>query len=329
LKLLIIQTAFLGDVVLATSLLETLHAEFPEAELHILVRSGNEGLFRQHPYLKKVFVWDKSAPKWKTIYSLIKQIRREKYDETIVVQRYFTAGLLAVFSGATAVSGFRSSPFSRWFTHRAKHVISASPNSSTRDGTQSCVNCPSYASTTSSAQALSRSTGMGKIGPYTMAPFVTLSPASVWFTKQWPASEWVKLMQQLPAHFTVYLLGGKNDKARCESIRKAAARGNAMTLAGDLDLLASAALMSKAYMNFTNDSGPLHLCSAMNAPVSAFFLSTVPEFGFGPLSEKGKVIQTTAALPCRPCGLHGHRTCPKGHFSCSQLEISVSDWLKS
>ena len=83
-----------------------------------------------------------------------------------------------------------------------------------------------------------------------------------------------------------------------------------------------AALMEGAAMNYVNDSAPLHIASAMNAPVTAVFCSTVPAFGFGPLRENGRVVETTEKLDCRPCGLHGHRACPKGHFRCA-LGIGV------
>ena len=69
-------------------------------------------------------------------------------------------------------------------------------------------------------------------------------------------------------------------------------------------------------MNYVNDSGPLHMASAVNAPVTAFFCSTIPKFGFGPLSENSTIIQTTEELSCRPCGLHGLKNCPKKHFKC-------------
>lgn len=70
-------------------------------------------------------------------------------------------------------------------------------------------------------------------------------------------------------------------------------------------------------MNYVNDSAPLHIASAMNAPVTAIFCSTVPAFGFGPLRENGRVVETLEKLDCRPCGLHGHQACPKGHFKCA------------
>ena len=73
--------------------------------------------------------------------------------------------------------------------------------------------------------------------------------------------------------------------------------------------------MKKAKMNFVNDSGPLHLASSMNAPTTAFFCSTDPSFGFGPLAEN-RTVKEVKNLDCRPCGLHGHKNCPEGHFKC-------------
>ena len=75
--------------------------------------------------------------------------------------------------------------------------------------------------------------------------------------------------------------------------------------------------MESATRNYVNDSGPLHLASSVNAPVTAFFCSTTPNFGFGPLSENSAIVEVEN-LDCRPCGLHGHKTCPKGHFECAE-----------
>ena len=70
-------------------------------------------------------------------------------------------------------------------------------------------------------------------------------------------------------------------------------------------------------MNYVNDSAPMHIGSAMDAPVTAIYCSTVPEFGFGPLSTNSRILQTDENLSCRPCGLHGYTSCPKGHFDCA------------
>jgi ADP-heptose:LPS heptosyltransferase len=71
---LIIQTAFIGDVILATALIEKLHAFFPDAHIDFLLRKGNEGLLVNHPYLREVIVFDKKN-KYSNLWKLLKKIR--------------------------------------------------------------------------------------------------------------------------------------------------------------------------------------------------------------------------------------------------------------
>ena len=145
----------------------------------------------------------------------------------------------------------------------------------------------------------------------------TISPASLWYTKQYPAEKWVELLRRIPVEARVYLLGSPADLALCEDIIKRAGHPGAISLAGKLTFLQSAALMKRARMNFTNDSAPMHLASAVNAPVTAIYCSTVPEFGFGPLSDNSFIVETSEKLACRPCGLHGFTSCPEKHFRCA------------
>ncbi|HPS63902.1 MAG TPA: glycosyltransferase family 9 protein, partial [Bacteroidales bacterium] len=154
----------------------------------------------------------------------------------------------------------------------------------------------------------------GRLAPGTC---YTLSPASLWFTKQYPAEKWAELIRLIPEEAGVFLLGSKSDAALCESIMAQSSHPGTVNLAGKLTLLQSAAVMRCARMNFTNDSAPMHLAAAVDAPVTAIFCSTVPEFGFGPLSSDAAVVQIAEPLACRPCGLHGRSSCPEGHFRCA------------
>ena len=117
---------------------------------------------------------------------------------------------------------------------------------------------------------------------------------------------------------SVMLLGGPDDFAACANIAAAADRSKVQNLAGRLTFLESAALMQGAAMNYVNDSAPMHIASAVNAPVTAVFCSTVPAFGFTPLSDQSRVVETLHLLDCRPCGLHGYQDCPQGHFRCAE-----------
>jgi heptosyltransferase-2 len=152
--------------------------------------------------------------------------------------------------------------------------------------------------------------------------YIVIAPSSVWFTKQAPKPKIIELINQQTKGLTIYLIGAPTDKIYCQSIIDESKSNTVQNLAGELSLLESAVLIEQAILSYVNDSAPLHLASAMNAPVKAFFCSTVPEFGFSPLSDEFEILQVNQKLDCRPCGLHGYKECPKGHFKCG-LEIEL------
>ena len=136
--------------------------------------------------------------------------------------------------------------------------------------------------------------------------------------------KWIELIKRL--NRKIYLIGGNKDYEKCaQIITKSITKIE--NLCGELTLLQSAALMKDAEMNYVNDSAPMHIASAMNAPITAIYCSTIPEFGFGPLSTHSIVVQTKEQLDCKPCGLHGLKDCPKGHFKCADT-IDVNEIIK-
>ncbi len=331
-KFLVIQTAFIGDVVLATALLEKLHSYFPDAQIDFLVRKGNEALLTNHPYLHEVLIWDKKQNKLKNLWLLIRRIRRTKYDKVINVQRFAATGLLTAFSGARETIGFDKNPLSFLFTRKFPHIVSAlATPQPTPAAPQIAPGRPLHeidrnqqliAAFTDDHPAKPRlypsATDLNKVQPYKNRPYITVSPASVWFTKQYPAEKWAAFLREVPESYTVYLLGAPSDKELCDQIRTlAAAPAAIINLSGQLSFLQSAALMKDSAMNYVNDSAPMHFASAVNAPVTAVYCSTIPAFGFGPLSDEKFIVEIKEPLDCRPCGLHGYRACPKGHFHCA------------
>jgi heptosyltransferase-2 len=322
---LLIQTAFIGDVILATALVEYLAQHEPYAPLDVLVRRGNEGLLAGNPHIRRVLVWDKKSQKYPNLLRLLRQIRQEDYYQVVTLQRFASTGFLTAFSGAPLRAGFAENPFSRLFTRRVPHVIG--------DGTHEVARNLRLLPEAVSRPALPRPrlyptpADEAAAAPYAAGgEYVCLAPTSVWFTKQYPEEKWLELLAALPAGLPVYLLGGPPDTAACERLAQAAARPGLVNLSGKLSLLASAALMRGAVLNYVNDSAPLHLCSATDAPVCAIFCSTVPAFGFGPLSTFARVVEHPGPLACRPCGLHGHARCPLGHFRCAR-EIETAQLL--
>jgi heptosyltransferase-2 len=156
------------------------------------------------------------------------------------------------------------------------------------------------------------------VSSYQQLPYLCIAPASVWFTKQFSLEKWVDLINALPFKGPIYLIGGPGDKLLCDQILQKINRKSVLNLAGRLSFLASAALQKKAVLNYVNDSAPMHFASAVNAPVVAVYCSTLPNFGFGPLSDHSFVVQTNEALSCRPCGIHGKKQCPLKHFDCAK-----------
>jgi len=315
-KILVIQTAFIGDVVLATSLLESLHQAYPLALIDILVRQGNESLFLQHPFLNQVLVWIKKSNKYQNWFRLLFKIRTSRYDAIINVQRFAATGAWTALSNAKFKIGFDKNPFSFLFTHRVAHHFTGSDLHEI-DRNHQLISV--LLDTPVKKPVLyPSSSDEATVAAYQQLPYICMAPASVWFTKQFPLESWVTLINEIPFNGVIYLIGGPGDKIVGDQILKKVKQKAVVNVAGRLSFLASAALQKKAVMNYVNDSAPLHFASAVNAPVTAIYCSTLPIFGFGPLSNKSFVVQTSQALACRPCGIHGKKQCPFKHFDCAK-----------
>lgn len=314
-NILVIQTAFIGDAILASSLIEKLYAYFPGAQLSILVRKGNETIYENHPFIKETLVWNKKENKLPNLFKLLAYIRKTKFDAVINCHRFGSSGFLTAFSGARHTAGYKENPFSFLFNYTVRHVIGDGRHETERynelveDFTDKIVFKP---------KLYPSEKDLKTVMPFQETTYVCLAPASVWFTKQLPAEKWTELCDKTDPAIRLFLLGAPGDIALCTQIKIKSKHPNIEILAGKLSLLQSCALMKNAVMNYVNDSAPLHLATSVNAPVTAFFCSTVPEFGFGPLSDRSRVVEVKG-LECRPCGIHGYNACPLGHFKCGRL----------
>ena len=339
-KILVIQTAFIGDLVLATALVESLHEQYPQASIDIVVRKGNEPLFNEHPFINELIVWDKKNSKYLNWLSILKKMRVKNYDVLINLQRFAATGLWTILANANTTIGFDKNPFSFLFTHKVKHDISTLNQNISASAVHEINR--NHALTSSLGEfplAMPKlyptKSDYEKVKVYQAQKYITIAPASVWFTKQFPLTAWVSLINELKFEGPIYILGGPADKALGDAIVNEVSKLNSNTsnisttsnassaskkiinLSGELGFLASAALQQKAVINYVNDSAPMHFCSAVNAPVVAIYCSTIPAFGFGPLSTNSFIVETQEQLACRPCGLHGNKQCPLGHFNCA------------
>ncbi len=316
-KILVVQTASIGDVILATPLIEKLHTFYPEAQVDILIKKGNESLFQNHPYLKNVLIWNKNGHKYRNLLDIINIIREQKYDLLVNVQRFLTSGFLTLLSGAKKTVGFNKNPLSFFFTYRIRHLI-GKKGKGIHEVDRNHKLIEAWTDQRSGKMKLHPSQkDLAKMSSYKTHKYICVAPASLWFTKQYPIEKWIDFLKNIDSDLYVYFLGASVDADICQQIIVGSKHPNCLNLSGKLSFLESAALMKDASMNFVNDSAPMHLASSVNAAITVMYCSTVPELGFGPMSDDSKIIEVNEVLNCRPCGLHGHRECPEKHFKCA------------
>lgn len=317
-KILIIQNGGFGDHVLVTSLVETIAASLPGVVIDVLIGKGNETIFANNPHVRKAMSWNKKANKYGNLLRLAREVRAEKYDLVLNLHRYLNLGLLALYAGARVTVGFNKSPVSRFYTRSVVHGPLKDDGTVLHETERNHRLVEWFIPGTPAKPKLYPSAeDIKQVEAYKHTPFVCIGVAASRFTNTFPREKWRDMILELPEALTVYLLGAAPDIPLCDWIREGASTRKVVSLAGKLSLIQSAALMKDARMNFTCDSSALHLASAMNAPVTAIYMSTTTANGFGPLSDDRTIVETKDVLACRPCTHKGRSACPRKDFACA------------
>jgi heptosyltransferase-2 len=327
--ILIIQTAFIGDTILASHFARAVKDQYPNAKIHFFLRKGNESVIQGLSTIEKVWVWDKQGGKTKNLIKLILELREIRFDMVFNLHRHFNSGLVSALMKSPFKAGFQQNPLSFFYTHKVNHLIPHKSLSGVWHEVQRNLQLLQKALPTLVIGDNSKiykpelpliEKHFTKVAPYISQDYFVIAPASVWFTKAWSEHKYRELTLELGKKGKVFFIGAPSDKELCDRIREGIS--NTENLCGPLNLLDSAALMKNAKRVFVNDSAPLHLASCVNAKTTAIFCSTVQEFGYTPLADDSVVVDMGNSLSCRPCGLHGYKACPLDHFKCAE-EIEV------
>lgn len=331
--ILIIQTAFIGDTILASQFARAVKDQYPNAKIHFFLRKGNESVIQGLESIEKVWVWDKAGGKVKNLFNLIRALRGIQFDMVFNLHRHFNSGLVTALMKSPFKAGFKQNPLSFFYTHKVNHLIPHITLSGLWHEVQRNLQLLQEAEPTFQIVDNSKiykpelplqEKNFTKVAPHTEGTYFVVAPASVWFTKAWSENKFRELTMELAKLGRVIFIGAPTDKDLCDRIRLDIPQTE--NLCGQLNLLDSAALMKKAKRVFVNDSAPLHLASCVNAKTTAIFCSTVQEFGYTPLADDSVVVDVGATLSCRPCGLHGYKSCPLGHFKCAE-DIQIKSVL--
>lgn len=315
-RILLIHTAFLGDLVLTTPLITALKSIFPESDIYLLTTPTGAELLDGLKELKKIIVYDKRG-KEKGIFSFfskIKEIRNMGFELVISPHRSFRSSFIALFSKTPQRIGFDKAslssiynfqvPFRKELNEVERNLELLKPVGGIPSGFKPELKLP-----------LNNSINLEKFGLKNNHPKVAIAPGSRWETKRWTTSGYAKLCELIVKEFgaMVYILGTDEDKEVADEIEKKS-DVPIINLAGKTSIPELLALMKEMKMLVANDSGSVHIASALKVPVVAIFGPTVPEQGFAPYGTKHIIVQNR--LKCAPCSAHGPRKCPEGHFRC-------------
>ncbi len=314
-RLLILQTGFLGDAVLASGMLRYLAGAVPHAEIGLVVRAEFGDLFEGHPAVAYLHRFDKRASGGTA--RLARELQAATYTTAFLPHRSLRTAVIARRAGIPRRIGFRQSDAPWLLTDRVEYRLSLheTERNAMLLGRAGIRGNPEHLHPWLVPVPAALAEARGRFAGET-AGHVVIAPGSVWPTKRWAADGFVGLARALrSAGHMPLLVGSPGERQLCEQIAASAGLGPDAVLAGELSLPQLLAVIACADRVVTNDSAPLHLAESVGTPVTAIFGPTVPEFGFGPRG-KHSVAVGPGQMPCRPCGIHGGKRCPLGTHAC-------------
>ena len=319
-RILLIRLSSLGDILLMTPSLNLLRTACPQAQIDVLIKAEYRDLLRAHPGINRLLAFDSRQPLLRTLRGL----RADRYDLALDLHctprsQVLLRGLRAhrkltynkqVLRRALLVRlGWntlrRMTPVPELYTAPLRHL-----------GLTGCLGPPTMHLDPESMEAMQAHIARS-LPDAPDQPLLAVAPGARWPTKRWPVARFAAVAQELAREkqAAVVVLGGP-DEARlahelCGKLDVPVING-----AGTLPLMDSASLLSRCRLLISNDSGLMHMATALQVPVVAIFGPTVQEFGFYPFQARAEVV--SEPLPCRPCSTKGSRRCPRGHHACMQ-----------
>ena len=319
-RVLLIRLSSLGDILLMTPLLSLLRAACPQAQVDVLVKAEYRDLLRAHPEITRLLTFDSRQ----SLLSALRALRADRYD--LALDLHCTPRSQLLLRGLRAR---RRLVYNKRVLRRA--LLVRLGWNTLRD----VIPVPELY-----VAPLRRLGLTGRLGPPTMhldpesteamqahiartlpdashQPLLAVAPGARWPTKRWPVERFATVAQELAREkqAAVVILGGP-DEAQLARTLYDKIDVPVVNAAGTLSLMNSAALLSRCRLLISNDSGLMHMATALRVPVVAIFGPTVQEFGFYPFQARSEVV--SEPLACRPCSTKGSIRCPREHHACMQ-----------
>ncbi len=356
-RILLIKPSALGDVVHTIPLLVRLRARYPRARIDWLITPENAEIVRCHPALSNVVLFarhdfSRRGRRWRAVVAfldLLKQIRRAKYDLVVDMHGQVRSAFFTLISGARVRIGF-DRPIKRSLTVSAEHDLKNVPSHGWRGAREGSWIAYTHRIPipTLDVHAIDRYLWVAPLlgldddppdltiylssetirnverlleehGVPASKLLVVLVPGTIWETKHWTIEGFAGVARQfIREGFAVALAGTKRDQQRCQQI--AAAAPGACDLSGKTTPAELAALIRRAEVAVTNDSGSMHVAASLGKPMVSVFGPTNPVH-IGPYQRPESVVRVD--LPCSPCNYRRLSQCPFDHACMKQVTSAM------
>lgn len=329
-RIVVVQTGFLGDVVLTTPLLTTLHQQLRPESLTVLTTPQAKPLVEHHPHVSRVLVDAKRTDGrgFSGLWRTAQRLRQERFTLAVAAHKSLRTALLLALAGIPQRVGFRQSP--GWFLyhrtaqrdsqrHEVERILCIMRAFDLEP--EDCNRVPRVEYPEATKELALNVLRSNNLAP--TDPLFVVCPGSVWPTKRWTVDGFASLVRRLESSYgRVLLCGGPDDAEVAHTVHEQAGH-HGVNLVGQADLQIFMALVDHAQVVISNDSAPMHIAVARGVPVVAIFCATTPSLGYGPYTNNAVIVEKKD-LSCRPCGRHGSHACPLGTNACMR-EISVDD----
>jgi len=330
-KILVIQTAFLGDLILSTTLFKKIKQKHPESHITLLVNKGTEQILSNNPNIDFIVPVDKKQT-FKNPLQFIRflyELKKENFSICYSPHFSHRSSLISFFSGSKIRIGYKESGFG--FLHTKTYPR---PLRGVHEVQKLLQLVDSVGLERPEIFLNKEVNGEIKSKMEDVSEFIVVAPSSIWETKRMPIEKFIELVRQILENtpYTPVIIGSKNDKYLSDQIVNVHGP-KVVDMTGRTNLMELSYIISRAKCVISNDSSPIHIASAFNIPTLAIFGATITDFGYTPLSERHTISEVS--LECRPCGIHGGNICPKQHFRCmmdqniEEIFLKLKDLLHS
>lgn len=324
-KILIIRLSSLGDIVLTTPVIKSVKQKFPQSKIFFLTKSQYQDLLKSDPNIFSLIKFD-PVKKHKGILGFLKLVKELKtFNFDLVVDLH--ANLRSFFIRHLLKTGIKIKYDKRWWARfllvhfkflkaKSTHTVDSYLERLKKIGVNSFEKDPKIFLDQESENFLKDFLIEKKIEKDDIV--VGIHPGARWETKRWIEEKFAKVCQILnqKAELKIILFGDQKDQEVIERI-SSQIEDQKLFKAVNLPLNKFMSLIKRCDCFITNDSGPMHIASALGVPVVAIFGPTHPRLGFSPMGSENIVL--TANVKCSPCSLHGEKRCHKKSRYCMDL----------